>query len=312
MSQMISYSQNGEDVILRRIFGDKKDGFYIDIGASHPEFLSVTKHFYDQGWCGLNVDPLKKSITLFTKDRPRDLNLNLAIDCENGSREFFEITDYPELSTFSAEAAANLSVGGYNVISYPVNTITGDKLFSEYVRYPVDFMKIDVEGRENEVIRSIDFYRYRPKVLVIEATIPNSPFPGWHDLKSIFSFEKWESMLLGSGYILAYFDGLNRFYVSEESRQFLDCFQVGLCIWDDYVIHPQVKRIAELEWHCARREEQIESLTAVLKESESDRAARLEQIHELTRLLKESESDRAARGDQIQTLTAMLKQSGGR
>src|SRR5258706_10238146 len=122
MSQMISYSQNGEDVILRRIFGDKKIGFYIDIGASHPEFLSVTKHFYDQGWHGINVDPLKKSIDLFTKDRPRDLNLNLAIDCENGAHEFFEITNYPELSTFSAEAAAILSSGGFDVASYLVSS----------------------------------------------------------------------------------------------------------------------------------------------------------------------------------------------
>jgi len=310
MSPMISYSQNGEDVILRRIFGDQKTGFYIDIGASHPEFLSVTKHFYDQGWSGLNVDPIKKSIDLFTKDRPRDLNLNLAIDFEDGSREFFEIVDYPELSTFSAEAAANSEAGGYSVISYPVNTITGNRLFSEYVRHPVDFMKIDVEGSEYEVIRSIDFCQYRPKVLVVEATIPNSSFPGWHDLKSIFNFEKWEGILLNSGYILAYFDGLNRFYVSEENRQFLDYFQVGLCIWDNYLIQPQAKRIADLEWHCARRTEQTESLKAMLEESESDRAARWEQIQELTRLLKESESDRAARWEQIQELTRLLKESG--
>ena len=97
MSQMISYSQNGEDVILKRIFGDKKTGFYIDIGASHPEFLSVTKHFYDQGWSGLNVDPIKKTIDCFTKDRPRDLNLTLAIAFEDGAHEFFAVVDYPEL-----------------------------------------------------------------------------------------------------------------------------------------------------------------------------------------------------------------------
>lgn len=261
MSPMISYAQNGEDVILRRIFENQKTGFYIDIGASHPEFLSVTKYFYDQGWHGINVDPLKKSIERFTKERPRDLNLNLAISSENGSREFFEITDYPELSTFSAAA---LLGGEHNFISYPVEIITGNKLFSEYVTESVDFMKIDVEGAEDEIINSINFLRYRPKVLVIEATIPNTVFPGWHNFKSIFNFEKWEKVLLSSGYLFAYFDGLNRFYVSEENKSFLECFQVGLCLWDDFSIHPQVKRIAELEWHCAERMKQIDTLTALV------------------------------------------------
>lgn len=262
MSQMISYAQNGEDVILKRIFGNQKTGFYIDIGASHPEFLSVTKHFYNQGWHGINIDPLRKSIETFTKERPRDLNLNLAIASENGSREFFEVTDYTELSTFSA---ATLLGSKHNIISYQVEIITGNRLFSEYVTEPVDFMKIDVEGAEYEVIKSIDFLRYRPKVLIIESTIPNASFPGWNNFQSIYNFEKWEPMLLSSGYIFGYFDGLNRFYVSEENRNFLDYFQVGLCLWDDFVIHPQVKRIADLEWHCAERMKQIEALTAMVK-----------------------------------------------
>lgn len=259
---MISYAQNGEDVILRRIFGNQKTGFYLDIGASHPEFLSVTKYFYDQGWHGINVDPLKKNIHLFNKERPRDLNLNFAIASENGLHEFFEVTDYTELSTLSGAA---LLGNKHNVISYQVETITGNKLFSEYVTDAIDFMKIDVEGAEYEVIKSIDFLLYRPKVLIIEATIPNASFPGWNNFQSIYNFEKWEPVLLGSGYIFAYFDGLNRFYVSEENKNFLDCFQVGLCLWDDFVAHSQVKRIADLEWHCVERMKQIETLTAMAK-----------------------------------------------
>ena len=293
MSPMISYAQNGEDVILRRIFGDQKTGFYIDIGASHPEFLSVTKHFYDQGWRGINVDPLKKSIEVFAKERPRDLNLNLAIGSDTELREFFEVTNYPELSTFSAD---HLSEVEHSVISYPVEVITGNKLFSDYAVDSVDFMKIDVEGAEYEIIKSIDFLRYRPKVLIIEATIPNSSFPGWGDFKSNFSFEKWEPLLLSSRYIFAYFDGLNRFYVSEENEDFLDYFQVGLCLWDNFVTYSQFKRVADL--------------TVMLKESEIDRAARLTQIEALSAMLKESEVDRLARWTQIQTLTTMLKARG--
>ena len=292
MNPMISYAQNGEDVILRRIFENQKTGFYIDIGASHPEFLSVTKHFYDQGWNGINVEPLKKNIELFAKERPRDLNLNLAIASEKGSRDFFEVIGYPELSTLSA---AHLLGYEHNAISYPVEVITGNKLFSDYAVDSVDFMKIDVEGAEYEVINSIDFLRYRPKVLVIEATIPNSIFPGWGDFKSVFSFAEWEPVLLSSGYIFAYFDGLNRFYVREENKNFLDYFQFGLSLWDNFVTYSQFKLIADLEWNCVERMKSIETLTERLKESEADRAERMKSIETLTERLKESEADRAAR-----------------
>jgi FkbM family methyltransferase len=309
MDAMISYSQNGEDVILRRIFGDKKTGFYVDIGAFHPETLSVTKHFYDQGWHGINVEPIKRNYELFMKDRPRDLNLNVAIDIKTGSRQFYEISDNSELSTLSVEAATALSREGQKILSYQVETITGDDLFSKYVHDPVDFMKVDVEGGEHGVISSIDFLRYRPKVLLVEATIPNSKFPGWRNIRSLLNCEMWEPILFRCGYVFAYFDGLNRFYVSEQNKDYLSYFQVGLCSWDNFVNQQQIKRIVELEWHAAERMKQVEILTGMLKEAESDRGARGEQIASLTGMLKEAESDRGARGEQIASLTGMLKEA---
>jgi len=261
---MISYSQNGEDVILRRIFPDKATGFYIDIGASHPEKFSVTKHFYDRGWRGINIEPVKKNFELFLKHRPLDLNLNVAIDIKNGSRDFFEISDYTELSTFSKEYAAKLERDGHQVISYPVKVITGNDLFSEYVHVPVDFMKVDVEGNEHAVISSIDFLKYRPKVLLIEATTPNSNFPGWGKLEAIYNFKEWDSILLKSGYLFAYFDGLNRFYVSKENEKFGACFQVGLCVWDDFVDNQHLKEVEVLEADRSARLELINKLTAQL------------------------------------------------
>lgn len=309
MSAMISYAQNGEDVILNRIFGGKKTGCYIDIGASHPETLSVTKHFYDIGWRGINVDPLKNSIELFTQSRHDELNLNVAIDIEKGFLNFYEISDYPELSTFSSSAADALSKAGHKVICYPVERLTGNELFEKYVHSPVDFLKIDVEGREYEVINSIDFHKYRPKVLVIEATIPNSSFPGWNNFKSIFNFDKWESVLLNSGYLFAYFDGLNRFYVSEENKNYLDCFQFGLCLWDDYVTNLQAKYQAELEWNCEERLKQIRTLTEMLKKSEADRADRWMQIEALGELLKQKEDDFQP---QISSLRVLFSRPGFR
>src|SRR5207244_2277331 len=106
-------------------------GFYIDIGASHPKNLSVTKHFYDKGWKGINIDPLKACHPLFVEARPRDINLNLAIDSENGVRDFYEVTSYPELSTFSKDIAEQLTASGQKVTSYSVSIITGDELFNK-------------------------------------------------------------------------------------------------------------------------------------------------------------------------------------
>lgn len=309
MNPMVSYAQNGEDVLLRRVFGDADTGFYVDIGASHPEKLSVTKYFYDMGWRGINVDPLKGCMELFEKSRPDDINLNLAIDMDGGALDFYEVTSYPELSTFSEETAEALMKEGHEIVRYAVDRITGNKLFDQYVQRPVDFLKIDVEGYEYEVIRSIDFKRHRPKVLVIEATIPNASFPGWQHLDSISNFGQWEPVLLDSGYIFAYFDGLNRFYVREEDKGLLDCFQIGLCLWDNYILYPQAFRIEELERQCAERLRAIETLTPLLKESEADRAARFEQIESLTAMLKASEADRAERQKQIEALVAMLKES---
>ena len=309
MSMMISYSQNGEDVILERIFADKKLGFYIDIGASHPENLSVTKHFYDKGWRGINIDPLKNCMDTFVQSRSRDINLNIAIDAEAGLLDFYEITDYPELSTFSPQAANILSKSGYKVECYPVERITGSELFEKYVHGPVDFLKIDVEGRELSVIKSIDFKLYRPKVLVIEATEPHHPFPGWSNFGLITKFQEWETQLLDSHYIFAYFDGLNRFYVSEECKEILIFFQVGLCLWDNFILYPQSSEISELRLNCLDARSQVEELTKLVEESEIDREARGEQIELLTKMLKHREDHNLARGEQIKSLNLLLQES---
>jgi len=279
---MISYAQNGEDVILNRIFGDQETGFYIDIGASHPELLSVTKHFYDRGWSGVNVDPLRQSIELFNKERPRDINLQNAIALEGGLRDFFEVIDYPELSTLNGDVISNYE---NKSTAYKVEVMSGNQLFSEYVNTPVDFMKVDVEGGEYEVIKSIDFRRYRPKVLVIEATIPNAKFPGWAEIASLGSFAVWEPLLLEGGYVFAYFDGLNRFYVSEEHLDFLKFFPFGLCLWDNYLLHSQTKQIRDLNRQCEERAKQVEILTSRIAELDWHCEERLKQIIELTAII---------------------------
>jgi hypothetical protein len=78
--QRSSWSQEGEDLILARIFGDKPDGFYVDVGAHHPKRFSNTYYFYRRGWRGINIDAMPGSMLAFNRLRPSDINIELIAD----------------------------------------------------------------------------------------------------------------------------------------------------------------------------------------------------------------------------------------
>ena len=84
----VSYAQNGEDIVLSRGFRSDT-GFYVDIGAFDPTSDSVTKLFYDRGWHGINVDPVPEVIALFERERPRDINVQVAVSVEPGEPELW-------------------------------------------------------------------------------------------------------------------------------------------------------------------------------------------------------------------------------
>lgn len=94
---MVSHSQNGEDVLLDRLFPRDYQGFYVDVGANHPLYDSVTKHFYDLGWSGINLEPGSIS-ELLASERSRDITLQIAASDHEGEAEFLE---WPERTTDS-------------------------------------------------------------------------------------------------------------------------------------------------------------------------------------------------------------------
>jgi hypothetical protein len=102
-STMISYSQNLEDVMIARLFPHEYRGFYIDVGAADPENLSVTCHFYNQGWSGVNVEPVTKFYDRLQQMRPRDITLKVAIGDTPGKSLFFEAQEINENSGPSAQ-----------------------------------------------------------------------------------------------------------------------------------------------------------------------------------------------------------------
>ncbi|WP_309738756.1 FkbM family methyltransferase, partial [Chamaesiphon sp. OTE_20_metabat_361] len=130
----ISYAQNFEDVLLNRVFRDRLDGFYIDIGALHPTSDSVTRAFYDRGWSGINIEPIKDFYDAICRERCRDTNLNIAVSDRAGNLEFFQIVQQPGNSTLDKKIADKVaSEKGLDVISYNVAVNTLADICEEYI-----------------------------------------------------------------------------------------------------------------------------------------------------------------------------------
>lgn len=197
----VSYAQYNEDIILDALFVDVKKGFYVDVGANYPTIDSVTKRFYDKGWSGVNIEPLRSLHQQLEKERKRDINLCYGLSDKKGVAKFTEYPGIPGHSTFDRGRKAahkkNTEVVEYEVEVHPLRSI-----FEQYCPDNVNFIKIDVEGYENQVVIGNDWRKYRPEVACIEAN---------------HAKEDWKDILMASGYRLFIHDSLNEYYVAEES-----------------------------------------------------------------------------------------------
>lgn len=168
--QRVSYAQEGEDLILRRVFEDQRKGFYIDVGAHHPQRFSNTCLFYQAGWSGINIDAAPGSMRLFQRLRPRDTNLELAVG-EPAPPKTFYVFNEPALNTFDPKHVKEYQSSGYRVvaqISVPVRALRD--ILDEHLApgRRIDFLSIDVEGLDLEVLQSNDWHRFRPTCILVE------------------------------------------------------------------------------------------------------------------------------------------------
>lgn len=163
-----AYSQNGEDIMLDRIF-NKKKGFYIDIGAHHPLRFSNTHYFYRMGWNGINIDAQPGSMKEFNKIRKRDINIEAAISDVEEELIFYSFND-GALNTFDGHLVTSLKNTKYRIVSkQKISTISLTNVLSQFeLPDEIDFMSIDAEGFDLNVIRSNDWSKYRPKIILIE------------------------------------------------------------------------------------------------------------------------------------------------
>lgn len=164
------FSQEGEDLLLSRIFDKKEDtGFYVDIGAHHPKRFSNTFYFYLKGWSGINIDPLPGMKGKFDKVRPNDINIEMGVSLKKEKIPYFMFKE-PAFNTFSQSVANKHKNKSLLCQKKEISTDRLDAILSLHLpkNQTIDFLSIDVEGFEFDVIQSNNWEHYQPKVIVLE------------------------------------------------------------------------------------------------------------------------------------------------
>lgn len=212
MAFTTSYSQNREDYLISCFFPDVKKGFYVDVGANDPDEDSVTKLFYKEGWHGINIEPLRSKYLLLQQKRPRDINLNIGISSRSGKMSFREYSGHG-LSTFSSQMKSEYKEKNDKNIQtykdYEVTVKTLKEVFEENKVKTINFIKIDVEGLEAEVIRGNEWGVFRPELICIEANHVH---------------KEWKKSIINKKYTPVLWDGLNEYYLAEESMHRREMF----------------------------------------------------------------------------------------
>src|SRR5262245_26131062 len=167
MPPVVSYAQRYEDLYLLRCFGDRSEGFYIDIGSGHPVYDNMSFAFYLQGWRGITVEPNPWLSRLTRAVRPRDRHLEAAVGARSGETTFYLVDDFHGLSTAieSHARAAQTQFGkGSQAITVPIAALR--ELCGGDAPAAADFRKGDHEGGEKDGVLGGDWQSYRRKVVV--------------------------------------------------------------------------------------------------------------------------------------------------
>lgn len=232
----LSYAQNLEDYHLELVFAGQDTGTYVDVGGGHPVADNVSFWFYLKGWRGLIVEPQEHLAALYAHVRPRDHAVSCLAGRAAGEVEFHVVDKLHGFSTTVRENAAGAAKfgAGFTTIKKPMRPLA--ELCAEAGLATIDFLKVDVEGAEAEVLAGMDFKTLRPRVVLVEAIVPGSMEAAW---------DGWEPILTANGYRFAFFDNLNRFYVAEEAAELAQRFLQKPAPWD---------RVGHL-WDCGRAPE---------------------------------------------------------
>ncbi len=293
---MVSHAQNFEDVILWRALKGVERGFYIDVGAHHPIIDSVSLLFYERGWRGLHVEPMPEMAAKLREGRPDEIVVQAAVTTRSGPVELLQI------------GSSGLTTGDQDIgREHMANGWPGEAIIAEAVRLAdvfekasdrdVHWLKIDVEGMEQDVIASWGDAECRPWIVVVESTLPLSEIP---------SHEQWERLVTERGYDFVYFDGLNRFYVHNTRPQLKAVFGPGPNLWDGFAFNDTassaptfgavyIEKLRAVEENRRIISGDLASSQAVVSTRDAEIGALQQQTHQLSGALEQAVSDLGAR-----------------
>jgi FkbM family methyltransferase len=289
----ITYAQNFEDLMLWRALKHLKNGFYIDIGAYDPVEHSVTKAFYDLGWRGINVEPTQEWFDKLRQERTADVNIR-AVAAKNTGELNLYVFRNTGLSTISLTDMREIVKAGFGPPELiKVRSVTIDDLCVEYDVQTIHFLKVDAEGAEADILMGASFTKYRPWILVIEATAPFSNTDISHN---------WQQYVLDKDYTFVYFDGLNKFFVAKERDELRSAFALPPNVIDDYV--PASKIVLENEKQQALQQLAIrDEMVRAAEKRTADLGVQLgqlcQQIGDWDARLKASEGIAVERGNKL-------------
>ena len=219
----VSYAQNFEDVILWRALKHIKNGVYVDVGAQHPVLDSVSNAFYEHGWRGLHVEPVPAYAQLLRDHRPDETVLQVALADKEGTIELHVFPNTGLSTAIGTYADNHQKNRGFEQHAIQVPLITLTTALQPLLGKDIHWLKIDVEGFEEQVLNGWDSHVFRPWIMVVEATVPGSPE---------VDCAKWDPILIEANYKFVYFDGLNRFYVAQEHPELFAAFECPPNIFD--------------------------------------------------------------------------------
>jgi FkbM family methyltransferase len=222
----VSYAQNFEDILLWRLFRHQKSGFYVDVGAAHPTKDSVTRLFYLNGWSGINVEPNPGYFSLLKRERPKDINLCCAVADYEGEAEFQFVSNDPNLSSLGKIPDDLISKHQLKIKPIKIRVSTLHQILMDHQVSKIDFLKIDAEGFEKQVLAGAQLQKHPPRVLLIESVAPK---------EQRVVRDEWLFLLAESRYRRAYFDGINDYFVKETDGEALETFRVPLNASDNFI-----------------------------------------------------------------------------
>lgn len=158
-------------MILRHLIGtEKQSGFYVDVGAYHPVTFSNTQFFYLYGWRGINIEARPGSQKLFDRLRPRDINVEIGIGREPGELTYYFIAEDSPMNSFSRDFLDHIEMSDQVARAVPIKVSPLAEVLDRYLpeHQQIDFMNVDVEGHDLDVLLSNDWQRFRPRFVVVE------------------------------------------------------------------------------------------------------------------------------------------------